>query len=330
MPVDVLYLTAAETRELLNAPRAMELVEQALRWQANGEVVWSHPAVLNLRTHAPDAHYRVKGCYLRATGTAGFRVTGFHIDPSGAGSGASDNTRFVILSNTATGRPQAIIDEHWTYSVRTVAAAAVAARYLARSDVTSLGLVGAGTLAAIAVPLLSGLFRLEEIRVTSRRPESRDAFVAGIRNQVRGVVRAVDSVRTAVEGAGLVLTCTSANAQLVEADWLDRGVFVCALGRNELSDAVYQSADKVVMDSWELSQESSDVRDLVTRGVLSRKMLHAELSEIVVGRRPGREAATERIVARIEGLASQDVFIAHWVVEEARRLRIGTSVVAGS
>ena len=125
MPVDVLYLTAAETRELLNAPRAMELVEQALRWQANGEVVWSHPAVLNLRTHAPDAHYRVKGCYLRATGTAGFRVTGFHIDPSGAGSGASDNTRFVILSNTATGRPQAIIDEHWTYSVRTVAAAEI-------------------------------------------------------------------------------------------------------------------------------------------------------------------------------------------------------------
>jgi ornithine cyclodeaminase len=58
------------------------------------------------------------------------------------------------------------------------------------------------------------------------------------------------------------------------------------------------------MDSWGLSQKSADVRALVSRGVLARERLHAELGEIVAGRRPGRQAAGERIVARIEGLAS--------------------------
>ena len=166
--------------------------------------------------------------------------------------------------------------------------------------------------------------------MTSRRPESRAAFVARMRGQISESVRAVDSVQEAVAVADLVLTCTSANAKLVEAEWLGPGVFVCALGRNELADAVYRTADKVVMDSWELSQESSDVRGLVARGVLARDTLHAELGEIVTGRKPGRQSPAERIVARIEGLASQDVLIAHWVVNEARRQRIGIRLAAGA
>ncbi|MDR7481279.1 MAG: ornithine cyclodeaminase family protein [Armatimonadota bacterium] len=329
MPVDVLYLSAAETRQVLDAAQAMHLVEQALRWQADGQIVWSDPAVLNLQTRDPDSHYRLKGCYLRTVEAVGFRVTGFHVHPTGAGSGAPDNTRFVILSDPRTGRPQAIIDEHWTYNVRTVAAAAVAARYLARRDSAVLGLVGSGQLATTGLVLLDSLFHFREVRVTSRRPESREGFAHRMRGQIGGELRPVDSPRDAVVGADLVVTCTSANTRLVEADWLERGVFVCALGRGELADAVYETADKIVMDSWQASQEAADVRGLVARGVLSRERLHAELGEIVAGLRPGREAPEERIVARIEGLASQDVAIAHWVVAEARCRHLGTIIPAG-
>ncbi len=329
MPVDVMYISAAETKDLLDIDQALDLVETALRWQVEERVVWSKPAVLGLQTRAPDSHYRIKGCYLEPAGVAGFRVTGFCIDPSGAGSAAPDNTRFVILSEPATGRPVAIIDEHWTYNVRTVAAAGVAAQRLAREDSRTLALIGAGQLAETGLLMLDRMFRLSAVRVTSRRAESRTSFAARMRPAIAAEIVAVDSVREAVTGADIVLTCTSANARLVEADWLDRGVFVCALGRNELSDDVYRSADRVVMDSWELSQESSDVRDLVGRGVLSRESLHAELGEIVAGTRPGRESASDRIVARIEGLASQDVLIAHWVAERARARGLGRIVPGG-
>jgi alanine dehydrogenase len=329
MPIEILYLSAAETRELLDAPTAVALVEQALRWQADGRVVFSDPPVLNLQTREPPSHYRLKGCFLESQGVVGFRVTGFRLGDAGGGSGAPDNTRFVVLSDPRTGQPQAILDEHWTYSVRTVAAAVIAARYLARPDAAVLALVGAGNLAQVALPLLCREFGIREVRVTSRRQESRTSFVARMQAQVDAPIRAVDTVEAAVVGADLVLTCTSANAQLVQADWLVPGTFVCTLGRNELTDAVYQTADKVVLDSWELSQESSDVRGLIARGVLSRDTLHGELSEIVAGRRPGRQHAAERIVARIEGLASQDVLIAHWVVDQARRRQKGTRLWAG-
>jgi alanine dehydrogenase len=151
----------------------MHLVEETLRWQAEGQVLYSDPAALTLTMQEPHSAYRLKGCYLSALGIAGFRVTGFRLDVPGKGSGAPDNTRFVILSDPATGRPQAILDEHWTYSVRTVGAAAVAAKYLARSDSHVLGLLGAGNLAAAALPLLEALFPLTHVRVASRRLESR-------------------------------------------------------------------------------------------------------------------------------------------------------------
>ncbi len=329
MTVDVLYVSAAETKRILDIAEAERLVETALRWQAEGRVVWSRPPLLSLQTRAPDSHYRIKGCYVEPAGVAGFRVTGFRVDPSGAGSAAADNTRFVILSDPATGRPLAIVDEHWTYNARTVAAAGVAARRLAREDSRTLALVGAGQLAETSLLMLDGMFRLRAVRVASRRAESRAAFAARMGPAVSAGVEAVDSVEAAVRGADIVLTCTSANARLVEAEWLGPGVFVCALGRNELADEVYRTADKIVMDSWELSQESSDVRDLVTRGVVSRASLHAELGDIVAGARPGRESASERIVARIEGLASQDVLIAWWVAGQARERRLGRSLPGG-
>jgi ornithine cyclodeaminase/alanine dehydrogenase-like protein (mu-crystallin family) len=329
MPVDVLYVSAAETVQLLDLAQAVALVEQALRWQAEGQVVWSSPPILALQTKDPDSHFRIKGCYLRPIDTAGFRVTGFRADPAGAGSAAADNTRFVLLSKPTTGRPRAIVDEHWTYNVRTVAAAGLAAKHLARRDSARLGLVGAGQLAETGLKLLAAMFPLRAVLVTSRRAESRETFARRMQGAIAADVRAVGSPAEAVAGADIVLTCTSANARLVEADWVEPGAFVCALGRNELADELYEAADKTVMDSWDLSQESSDVRQLVGRGALSRERLHAELPDLVTGRRPGRESDRERIVARIEGLASQDVLIAHWVAEQARERRLGRAVPGG-
>jgi ornithine cyclodeaminase len=293
------------------------------------QIVWSDPPVLNLQTERPVSHYRVKGCFLSSVGVVGLRLTGFAIGEAGRGSGAPDNTRFIVLSDPESGRPLAIIDEHWTYSVRTVAAAALAAKLLAREDARSMGLVGTGNLARVALPLFCRLFELKEVRVTSRREESRKAFAAEMNRSVSVPVLPVDSVREAVEGSDLVLTCTSANARLVESHWLARGAFVCALGRGELADEVYREADKVVVDSWEMSQDSADVRELIRSGVISRERLYAELGEIVVGYKPGRESHSEKIVARIEGLASQDILIAYRVVERAKSRGLGTILPAG-
>ena len=327
MPVDVRILTAADTREILDIRRAVEIVEETFRWIADGQVVWSDPPLMALRIADPNAAYRLKGAYLPTRRVAGFRVTGFHLDAAGVGSGASDNTRFVILSDPATGHPLAILDEHWTYSVRTVAAAVVAAKYLADPESSRLGLIGAGQLATTGLEALLQMFPINQVRVFSRRPESRRGFAermcrAGVE------VRAVDSAEEAVRDTPLVLACTSANRPVVQAAWVARDAFLCTLGRDELEPACYTQADKIVFDSWELSQESADVQKLVQAGVLSRDRLYAEIGDLVARRKPGREGP-ERVVVRAEGLANQDIAVCEWTYRQAVARGLGMVLPVG-
>ena len=328
MPVEVRILSAADTRGLLDIPRAIEIVEDTFRWYANGEVTWSAPPVMNLSVPDLRAAYRLKGAYLPAMRVAGFRVTGMVLDEAGAGSGASDNTRFVILSDPVTGHPLAILDEHWTYSVRTVAAAAVAAKYLADPASGCLGLVGAGQLATIGLRALHHIFPIKRVRVYSRRPESRRGFADRMSEGIGVEVRAVDSAEAAVRDAPLVLACTSAGRPVVQAAWMGQDIFLCTLGRDELEPACYADADKIVFDSWELSQESGDVRKLVQSGVLSRDRLYAEIGDVVVGRKPGR-AGPGRVIVRAEGMASQDIAIAAWTYRRAAERGIGLVLPVG-
>jgi len=255
-------------------------------------------------------------------------VTVFALDESGSGSGAADNTRFVILSDPATGRPLAIIDEHWTYSVRTVAAAVVAAIHLADPAASDLGLIGAGQLASIGVQALCRRFPLRRVRVFSRRPESRRAFADRVAAECGLEAAAVDTADAAVTGAPIVLACTSANQPLVRAPAVASDAFLCTLGRNELEPACYTQADKIVFDSWELSQESGDVRALMKAGVLSRSRLYAELAEIVTGTKPGRQGP-ERTVVRVEGMANQDIAIAAWTYRQAVERGVGKVLPVG-
>lgn len=328
MSANVRILTAADTRTLLDIQRAVEIVEETFRWHAAGQVVWSEPPVMALRVRQPNAVYRLKGVYLPQLQVAGFRVTGFPINEAGSGSGAADNTRFVILSDPGTGHPLAIIDEHWTYSVRTVAAAVVAARYLADPESAWLGLLGAGQLATIGLRALHARFPLRRVRVFSRRPESRRAFAERMSADLGIEVEDVDSADAAVTDAPMILACTSAGRPLVRAAAVSAHAFLCTLGRNELEPACYEQADKIVLDSWHLSQESADVRALVQAGVLSRERLYAEIGEIVSGRKRGREGP-ERILVRAEGMANQDIALAAWTYQQAVERGVGMVLPVG-
>ncbi len=317
---EVLYLSAPQTRELVTGEEALGVMEQVLRWQAAGQVTWPEPNVFNLPMKQFNSGFRIKACSLDAVPVAGVRVTGF---VEGA-SGDTDSTRYVILSDPRSGRPLAIVDEHYTYNLRTCAAAALALRRLARSESAIAGLVGAGAIAETSLELLGKLFPLAEVRVTSRRPESRAAFASRMSERLGLPVVARDTPREVVEGADLVVTCTSARRTLIYDGWLREGATLCALGWYEIDATVYRSVDKVVVSDWEVVVETPDVRDLVKAGRFSVEEVWADMASIVAGLKPGRESPRERILVRAVGLASQDVAICHHVYHRAVRQGVGT------
>lgn len=325
----VVYVSEAVTRRLLDVSSALQVVEDVFRWRAKGAVVNTRPGLLTMSLTNYDSHYRIKAAALTDIPVAGIRVTGYHLETDGSGSSAPDNTRFIVLSDPATARPLAIIDEHWTYQIRTSASAVVAAKYLARPDSAVVGIVGAGALAATSVEALAAVFSVSEFRVTSRRKQSREAFAKRMRERTGVACVVFDSVAPVVRGADIVFTCTSANAVLVRASWLDAGVFVATLGRQELEPEGYRIADKVIVDSWALSKDTPDMQELIENGYVDAAGVYAEVDEIVTGKKPGRETRDERIIVRTEGLVAQDIALAQWVYQRALDRQMGVYLPRG-
>jgi ornithine cyclodeaminase len=205
---------------------------------------------------------------------------------------------------------------------------AIGARYLARPDSRVLGHVGARGTAYWNVRLLDRLFGFEEIRVHSRRPESREAFARRLAEELGKPVVATADWRSCVEGADIVVEASrlSAPEPLLETRWIAPGALVIPYGTMSAVElSLTDVMAKVVVDDWGqcASGQFGALRAHVDSGRLTRANLHAELCEIVVGARPGRETPDERILFWHRGLSLSDIALAHALLEQAAAAGVG-------
>lgn len=322
----VIYLSNKEVKNLLDLGRTIEITKEALCDHSEGRVMWSKPEDLVIKTDG-GWHYWVTGCALSTRPVAGIRLRaikpeGGSRDPSRAARGPR---RILILSDLERGEIIAIMDEDWCHAVRTGAAATVACRALAREGSSVLAILGAGDTARATLPVMVKAMHFEEIRVASRRPESRQAYAREMEEQLGVRVRPVDTAEEAVRGADLVFSATTTSQPFVCDEWLGEGVFVYSIGKHqEMEDAVYKNADKFIVDSWEHCKKKSDLDRMVREGFLTRDDVYAELPDLIAGRKPGRESNRERILMRAVGLVNQDIAIADWIYRHALELGAGT------
>lgn len=330
MSTEVLYISAEESRALVSADDALRLVEQVCQWNAEGKEAWPpEPNIFTMRVPEPESLFRIKMAALTAIPVVGVRINAYSHMTGTIGTSQADNTRYVVLIDPETARPLAIVDEHWTYNLRTCASGLVALRHLTNKDAAIGGLLGAGQLATTCLEMLVKEFPLREVRVTSRRPESREAFAARMTQQLGQEITPYATAREVVEGADVIITCTSARQHLVPSAWLKEGSTLVALGQDELFPEVYRAADKAIVSDVEVVKEASDIRKLFDSGQFAVEDIWSDLAGIVSGRRPGRESRGERIVIRASGLVTQDVAMCHFVYQEAVRRGMGTRLPVG-
>jgi len=303
------YVARADCEAVLTAADALELAERALRWEAEGLVAHPEPRALKLRPEGTSFRFHSKAVALPEIGVAGVRVVGYRSEPDGRRPGAEDATRIIVLMDLETGFPLAFVDEHHNYSLRTAASVAVGARMLAGAP-ARIGLIGAGAIAASVVPTMLAALPGSSIALTSRTLAKAEPLAAEARTLTDGDVRIVGGADELLGACDVIVTATTARAPII-AGPLPAGVLVCALGSNELDAAAYLSADRLIVDDWEQTRRSGDVSAMIAAGEDIRGRLAGELPELVAGRLPGRRDAGERIVLRTEGLASQDILLAH-------------------
>ena len=326
-PLFVDYLGGPDVAALaLTDDEIVAAVEASLAAQGRGETV------IEPRVHlAPDprfrGHFNVLRGYVAPLGLAGVKVVGDFVDnwrhslPSELG--------LLTLFDPRTGRPLAIIDAAALTDMRTGAVTAVGAKHLARKSSRVLGHVGARGTAYWNVRLLARLFAFDEIRVHSRRPESRMAFAERLARDLGRPVVATPDWESCVRGADVVVEASrlDAPAPLLRTEWIARGAFVVPYGTMSAVElSLTDVMDKVVVDDWGQCKAGpfGSLRAHVEAGKLTAATLHAELGEIVAGRKPGRERDDETILLWHRGLSTSDVALGAAMLDKAKRLGLGT------
>ena len=310
----------------LSASEVLEAVEGSLRAQGEGEVV------LEPREHlVPDpafrGHFNLLRAYVAPLGVAGVKVVGDYIDNYQLG--LPSELALLTLYDPRTGVPLAIVDATEITEWRTGAVTAIGARHLARRDSKVLGHIGARGTAFSNVTMLDSEFDFEEIRVTSRRRESREAFGEELTAALGKPVRVVDSAEEAIRGADIVVEATrlAEPEPLVRTDWIEPGALVVPYGTvSAVELSLTEIMDKIVVDDWQQCRQGrfGSLRAHVERGLLSEANLHGELGQIVAGSKSGRERDDERILLWHRGLATTDLAVGQLLYERAVEAGVGT------
>jgi ornithine cyclodeaminase/alanine dehydrogenase-like protein (mu-crystallin family) len=300
-------------------------VEAGLLAQGRGE------AVIEPRVHlVPDpafhGHFNVLRGYIRPLGVAGVKIVGDYVNNYRLG--LPSEMALLNLFDPRTGMPLAILDATAITDMRTGAVTAIGARHLARPDSRVLGHIGARGTAYWNVRLLARLFDLDEIRVHSRRPESREAFARRLTADLGRPVTAVESWETCVRGADIVVEASrlAAPEPLLCTGWVARGACVIPYGTMSAVElSLTDVMDKIVVDDWGQARAGrfGALRAHVDSGKLSEQNLHAELGEIVAGTKPGRERDDETILFWHRGLSLSDIALGSAMLAKAERLGIG-------
>ncbi len=321
------YLSGPDIASLgLTGPEIIGAVEGAVRAHGLGQAV-GEPRVHLVPGDA--GHFNVLRGHVRGApgDVSGIKVVGDFVNNYAIG--LPSELGLLMLMDSATGVPIAIMDATLITACRTGAMTAVGAKYLARKDSRILGHVGARGTALWNVLLLNLVLDLAEIRVTSRRPESREAFGRQLAAAVATPVRVMATAEETFDGADVLVEASRLTRPepLLRTSAVRPGAFVVPYGTISAVELdLLDVMDKVVVDDWREAQAGpfGSLRAHVDSGRLTRQSLHAELGQIVAGLRPGRESPQERILLWHRGLAILDIAVGLMILRKAEQADAGT------
>ncbi|MFQ5565211.1 MAG: ornithine cyclodeaminase family protein [Paracoccaceae bacterium] len=326
-PVYVTYLNRFDIAALaLTDDEILAAIEESLAMQGRGETVVEPRTHIEPRAGA-DGHFNVlRGWIGGEIDAAGVKVVGDFVDNYKAG--RPSEYGLLTLFDPRTGAPKAILDATGITDMRTGAVTAIGAKYLARKRARVLGHIGARGTAYWNVRLLDHLFDFHEIRVHSRRKESREAFGDWLSRDLGKKITVTEDWESCIKGADIVVEAArlAAPEPLLKTEWIKPGALVVPYGtKSAVEIGLTDIMSKLVVDDWGQCKggKFGALRAHVEAGKLSEATLHAELGQIVAGLRPGRERGAETILLWHRGLSLSDIALGHAMLAKAARLGLG-------
>jgi len=228
----------------------------------------------------------------------------------------------LILNDPENGFPIAVMDATWITAMRTGAATAVAAKYLARPDSSSVGIIACGVQGRSNLEALSCLFGIDKVKAFDISPQAAELFAIEMKEVIKGEIEIVNDPRDAVVGLDLVVTSGPILKNpdpVVEAGWLSEGSFASLVDFDSYFKAdALREADKLATD------DKNQMLSYREHGYFKdTPQPYADLGEIAAGKKPGRENSSERTICINLGLALADMATAIVIYKKAREKGLG-------
>lgn len=317
-PDGTLIIKRSEVAALLNLGECVGAVEEAFRLNDEGRSL--PPGVLETLTG--DGGFHVKAAGLRlASGTYYAAKVNANFPQNMGRSGLPTIQGVVALYDGESGYPLALMDSIEITALRTGAATAVAAKYLARPHSKAATIAGCGVQGRVQLKSLTRVLRLEKVYAYDRDEALSSRFAGEMSEEVGLEVIPVTDLQGAVGGSDVCVTCTPSRRAFLMREHVRPGTFVAAVGADNPSkqelDPALMASGKVVVDILEQCAAIGDLRHAIAAGAMDRSDVYAELGAVVAGRVPGRTSEEEVIIFDSTGTALQDVAAARVVYEKA-------------
>lgn len=319
--MSVVLISSEQVEKAINAKEAVEVAEQVYRDHGSGQVVMPAKINLNMGINGEWPHFYGSAnsmpAYVASLKAMGIKfVSGYTKNPE---KGLPFIFGTIILTEPETGRPIAVMDGTYITAIRTGAATAVAAKYLARKDAAVVGIIGAGLQGRMHIMTLNEVMDVKEIRITDINDETAVKCAKEMGDMLSLNIKAVKSNREVAEGADIVATVTVADQPLVRKEWLKKGALVVSVGSyQELDEQIPLTCDKLIVDSWAQNAHRGELLKLVKAGRISEEDIYSELGYIVSGEKPARENDDELVCACLIGMGSLDIGTAKYVYDKLK------------
>jgi len=325
-PDTTLLLSRADVSALLTMDECIAAVEQAFALAAQGKML--APGVLGIP--ATDGGFHIKAAGLELGRLYFAAKVNANFPHNMAVRGLPTIQGVIVLCDGNSGTPLAILDSIEITAVRTAAATAVAAKYLARQAADVVTVCGCGNQGRRQLLALSRVLRIGRINAFDSDAERAGRFAAEMTSELGVSVRPGDDLPSALRESDVIVTCTPSRAAFVRRADVRPGAFIAAVGadshdKQELDPDVFPGS-KVVVDHLEQCATIGDLHHALASGVMKRADVHAELSEVISGARSGRTGDDEITIFDSTGTAIQDVAAAAVVYEKAIRSNAGLRI----
>ncbi len=318
---ELIYLSAADVARVLPTPsELLDLLEAMFRHKAHGET--EMPPKLGI--HPKDESFlHAMPASVPLMSAAGVKWVAAY--PGNASLGLPQVTGLMILNHSDSGLARAVLDGSVITAARTAAASVLAARFLARPDSATLGILGCGVQGRSHVKAFVSEFSLQRVLAFDLSTDITQRFASEMSDLHGIAVAQASSARQVVEACDMLVTAgpiTNPPHATIRPGWLRPGGFAVSIdyGSYWHPDAL---AEMDVLCTDDVAQVASHQKTGHLQGLPA---IHLELADLVAGKQSGRADSSQRTFACNLGIALEDVVVAKEVVDRAQRLGLGTAL----